>query len=219
MDTKDSTVERTGLWKTLNSPFILLIIGFIFTTILGGLLTSYLNRSAHEREIRLKAQLDESARQQEIRLKTFARQQEIRFVRLHEERAGAIKSLHDKLIDVEKSLFNLLYSWRPIGIAPERVKPEDVVTAVRNFRKDAEKSKVYFDAEFSSVLDSLCENLESTMRSLEESIMKSGYTWGEDPWKGEPPDFPDKAWEGVHVRVVKAKEQLRSQFRHILGVQ
>lgn len=69
MDTKDSTVERSGLWKTLNTPFILLIIGFIFTTMLGGVLTSLLNRSAHEREIRLEGRLDESAREQEIRLK------------------------------------------------------------------------------------------------------------------------------------------------------
>jgi hypothetical protein len=204
MKTIESVAGPSGLWEALNSPFSLLVIGFVFTTILGGVLTNILNRSAQAREIRLKA---------------FARKEEIRLVRLHEDRADAIKLLHDKLVDVEKSLYILLYNWRPIGLVAEYVKPEDVVVAVREFRNKAEKSKVYFNAELASILDSVCEKMESTMSILEGPIMMSGYNLGEDPWERESPDFADNAWEGVHVHLVTAREHLRNQFRDVLGVQ
>jgi len=193
MNENESVEIITGIWATLNSPFVLLIIGFVFTTLLGGLLTNSLNRSAKEREIRL--------------------------VRLHEDRADAIKLLYEKLIDVEKSLYILLYNWRPIGLVAEFVKPEDVVVAVREFRNSADKSKIYFDASLSSILDSVCNNLSSTMTALEGPIMNSGYIIGENPWERESPDFANDVWKDIHIHLVKAREQLRHQFRHVLGVQ
>ena len=235
MSTDSPTAERSRRWKVLNGPLALLIFGFIFTTVLGSTLTYFLNSWARDQEIRLADQLKNSAIEQENRLTLFARQQEIRlrdrlqrsareqeirFERLHEERAAAIGSLHDKLLDVETDLYNLLYNWRPIGILPPQVKPEDVIVAVRNFRKEAEKSKVYFDAELCSVLDSVCRTLESTLKSMEQAMMRAGYPFekGEgDLWKGTAPEFREKAWEGVHIKTSEVRKQLRSKFRKLLS--
>jgi len=204
MNENGSVEIISGLWAILNSPFVLLTIGFVFTTLLGGLLTNSLNRSAKEREIRLQA---------------FARKEEIRHVRLHEDRADAIKLLYEKLIDVEKSLYILLYNWRPVGLVAEYVKPEDVVVAVREFINSSDKSKIYFDSSLALVLDSVCNNLNSTMTALEGPIMNSGYIIGENPWERESPDFADDVWNDIHIHLVKTRDQLRNQFQHVLGVQ
>jgi len=203
MNTSDSVTGLAGLWELINSPLMLLIIGFILTTILGQIVANMLKKSSLERE---------------IELKTLARNEEVRLVRLHEDRAETIKLLHDKLIDVERNLFNLLYNWRPVGLVPEFVKPEDVIHEVREYRKEVERSKIYFDEKLGSVIDDACRKLESTMSELENSIIISGYSIGDEQVQGMPPEFADKAWEDVHIHLDEAREELRDNFRDLLGV-
>ena len=134
------------LWLFLNSPVGLLLIGFVFTTVVGKFLATWY-QSASKKE-------------------------EFRFVQLHQDRLKAMRDLDDRTVDVEKALFRLLYNWRPIE-GSQAISKEEVTKMVREFRSVSEKYKIYFNLEICALINSLCETFESTLRNMQWAIQNA----------------------------------------------
>lgn len=179
--------DSQQIWTILNSPLLLLLFGFLFTTLAGTIITARYERATHRHDTR--------------------------FTKLHEERARAIRALHEKIVDVEEVLFDLLYKWRPVGLYPPDVKPEDAANMVRELRRLSEKSAIYFNKERYAVIEELCSTFESTWGNMEQAIMMAP-----DP-ESEPPRFDEPAWEGVHIYSREVRAKLQDEFRTVLGVE
>ncbi len=134
------------MWTILNSPIFLLLLGFLFTTVAGTIITARYQRATYK--------------------------QETRFARLHEERASAIRDLYAHIVDVEWALNSLLYKWRPVGLFPPNIEPADVSTRIRELRRLSEKAAIYFNKELYKLIESLCDTLDGTWRNMEQAIMR-----------------------------------------------
>jgi len=174
-------------WDHLNSPFSLIIFGFIFTTVAGTIITARYQRATYK--------------------------QETRFSQLHKDRAEAIRSLYELIIDVDEALFNLLYKWRPVGLYPPAIEPEDVANIIREFHRQYEKSTIYFTQDTCSLFESMHEKYNSTWGSMEQVIMMTS-----DP-EEQPPQFDETAWDGVHIHSRNIRKKLQEEFRDIFGVE
>lgn len=170
-------------WEFINSPVGLLLWGFVLTTVVGTFLATW--------------------------YQSGRKKQEIRFAQLHQDRLKAIRDLHFRTVDVETSLFNLLYKWRPVGLFPPDVDPKMVDQDITEFRKISEKYKIYFNLQTRELIDSLCEIFEATWRNMQTAIQRANE---------QAPDFDEEAHKGVHMRSQELREKLREEFRKILGV-
>jgi hypothetical protein len=171
----------------LNSAFVLLVVGFCLTGVLGAYLTSRIEQTTLEHRLRVS--------------------------RLHEDRALAIRTLHDKLVDVETNLLNLFYNYRPIGVSPAFVEPKDVVLSVRDLRTTFEKSRIYFSIDLSARLDRVCKGFEDALRDLENAYVRRPPRLP----VGEAPDFDQTKFMEHFGRSKTARSELEEEFRKILG--
>lgn len=131
------------LWSFLNSPVGLLLIGFVFTTVVGKFLATW--------------------------YQSASKKQEIRFVQLHQDRLRAMKDLHDRTVDLKKALFRLLYKGRPIEPDTQPLSTREIWGMLHEFHDVTEKNKIYFNKEICTLIDSLLKTFESTLRSMERA--------------------------------------------------
>ncbi len=175
------------IWTFLNSKVGLLVMGFALTSLLGTFLTSRIEQAALEHQLKVS--------------------------RLYEDRANAIRTLHDKLVDIESNLYNLYYNYRPIGISPAFVKPEDVVMSIRELRLTFEKSRIYFSSDLSAKLNAVCDGFEQAMRELETAFIKVTPNTA----AARAPAFDQTRFSEYFYRSKEARGDLEEEFRGILG--
>lgn len=174
------------IWEFINSKLGLLLLAFVLTTVVGSYLVQIFQRTS--------------------------RLQELRFTHLHEKRVQAIKDLVEWNVKVENSLLNWYYTYRPIGITPPKVKAEDVVIQVRDFRMLFEKNRIYFSSELCDIVDSLCNKFEEASIVLQNAELLSG-----DPAFRSPP-FEETPFLQIQDQAKAVRERLEEEFRKLLGV-
>ena len=138
-------MEMRRFWDFLNSKLILLLLGFLLTTIVGSYLTG-------------KFQLE-------------SRLYELRFNDLHQVRVSVIRKIYEKIVDVEDILETWHWQKRPVGLVHPFTTPKEAITTVRELRTFFEKNRINLSANLCKQIDSLCNVFEDKMRALETEEM------------------------------------------------
>jgi hypothetical protein len=148
---------------------------------------------------------------EEDRAKAADQRTQVRYERLHLDRAAFIRSLYGDIVETERDLFDLLYNWRPIGIAPRSIEPKDVSEKVEALCLSTRKGGIYFEANMVKTLESLCGTFQSSYRKLELAIMKAKNS-------ENPPQFGEDEFKAVRLRCSSARKALERELSYYLGV-
>ena len=134
--------------------------------------------------------------------------------RLADAQATFIQAFYAELRSVEKQLNNLYYLHMPIGMDPPEVDIIELIRRTRELELSAEKHSIYFSAETSNKIQSVCAQLSTATRDLEyrETMIEQGMGDSEEAWEAGV-----RALDILNDSVPPLLSELDKEFRSILG--
>ena len=135
--------------------------------------------------------------------------------RLADAQAAIVQKFYADLRTTEKHLNDLYYVHMPIGYDPPEVDIVDVIRKTRELTLSAEKHSIYFSAEMSQKLLTVCNELAAATRSLEhrERLIELDMRGSDEEWEAE-----QIAFGILNDSIPPLMDELEHAFREILGL-
>lgn len=203
------------IWQTIllaigGNAVLVAVLGYLAKSLVSGLLAKDIKKF----EVELQSKSSAAIVNLKSELHLAAIEHQVRFSKLHEKRAEVIADLYKHLVEAMWETESFVSPMKWIG---EPSKKEKYITAMR---KIAEFFR-FFDQHRIYLPEKVCESLQAFIENLRSPAIEFGvyleFEHLEEHTAKEKREAWLKAWNLVKNDIPKAKQELESEFRGILG--
>ncbi|MFZ3077189.1 MAG: hypothetical protein WA139_01925 [Candidatus Aenigmatarchaeota archaeon] len=145
-------------------------------------------------------------------------QDQIRFSKLHEKRAEIINELYGKIVDLEsnmKSYINLINLIQVVGESSYPEKQKKAGESGKEFLDFYAKNDIYFSSDVCKKIDIINDTF---LKAWNEFEIYKPYESNRGINENEKSDAWHKSWDIISKEIPPIKEELKKEFRNMLGV-